>query len=122
MQWEVNVGLGGFGIPDLFFLALLAVVVFVPVAIVRFAALVRRRAKEFGYASTGVYLRAAPRSDAEKRDAADLVLKGLVFCMLGLIFSPFVLVGLIPLFYGGRKLLYTSMGLGLVDDPDQPLA
>jgi len=107
-------------VPDLFFLAILVAVAAVPVGIVRFAALVRRRAKQFGYASTGAYLRAAPRSDAEKRDAADLVLKGLVVCMLGLIFSPFVLVGLIPLFYGGRKLLYTSMGLGLVDDPDQP--
>ena len=112
--------LGFFGIPFVFILATLAVVVMVPVAIVMFATLIRRRAKEFGYASTGEYLRAAPRSDAEKRDAADLVLKGLVFCMLGLIFSPFVLVGLIPLFYGGRKLVYASMGLGLVDDADQP--
>jgi len=117
VQWEVNVRLG---IPEFFLLVILAVVCVVPFAIVMFATLIRRRAKEFGYASTGDYLRAAPRSDAEKRDAADLVLKGLVFCMLGLIFSPFVLVGLIPLFYGGRKLLYTSMGLGLVDDPDQP--
>ena len=71
-------------VPDLFFLAVLAVVAGVPVAIVLFAALVRRRAKQFGYASTGAYLRAAPRSDAEKRDAADLVLRGLVFCMIGL--------------------------------------
>ena len=110
----------GFGVPDIFMLAMLAAVAVVPVAIVLFATLVRRRAKQFGYASTGAYLRAAPRSDAEKRDAADLVVRGLVFCMVGLIFSPFVLVGLIPLFYGGRKLLYTSMGLGLVDDPDQP--
>ena len=30
------------------------------------------------------------------------------------------LVGLVPLFYGGRKLVYASMGLGLVDDPHQP--
>ena len=109
------------GVPEFFLLVILVTVVcVVPFAIVMFATLIRRRKKEFGYASTGDYLRAAPRSDAEKRDAADLVLKGLVFCMLGLIFSPFVLVGLIPLFYGGRKLLYTSMGLGLVDDPDQP--
>ena len=28
-------------------------------------------------------------------------------------------LGLIPLFYGGRKLVYASMGLGLVDDGDQ---
>jgi len=112
----------GLGIPEVLILAILAMVLVVPVAIVMFVAMVRRRAKEFGYASTGAYLQAAPRSDAEKRDAADLVLKGLVFCMLGLIFAPLVLVGLVPLFYGGRKLLYTLMGLGLVDDPDQPVA
>jgi hypothetical protein len=33
-----------------------------------------------------------------------------------MIFSPLVLVGLVPLFYGGRKLAYAWMGLGLVDD------
>jgi hypothetical protein len=60
-----------------------------------------------------------PRRDS---DAADLALKGLVFCMLGLLFPPFVLVGLLPLFYGGRKLVYASMGLGLVDDGEQPSA
>jgi hypothetical protein len=79
-----------------------------------------RRAKRFGYASTGAYLRAAPRSDAEKRDAADLALRGLVFCALGLLFGPLILLGLLPLFYGGRKLVYALMGLGLVDDADQP--
>jgi hypothetical protein len=81
---------------------------------------VRRRAKRFGYPSTRAYLRAAPRSDEEKRDAADMALKGLVLCVLGVLFPPFVLLGLVPLFYGGRKLVYASMGLGLVDDADQP--
>jgi hypothetical protein len=110
-----------FGVPELFILAvILAVVAVVPVAIGLFARLVSRRAKRFGYPSTGAYLRAAPRSDAEKRDAADLALRGVAFCVLGLLFSPFVLIGLIPLFYGGRKLVYASMGLGLVDDADQP--
>lgn len=42
-----------------------------------------------------------------------------MLCLLGLLFAPIVLVGLIPLFYGGRKLMYASMGLGLVDDADQ---
>jgi hypothetical protein len=81
-----------------------------------------RRARRLGYPSRGAYLRAAPRSDLEKRDAADLALKGLVVCVLGLIFPPFILIGLIPLFYGGRKLAYSSMGLGLVDDPEPPRA
>ena len=87
---------------------------------------VRRAVRTAGEAirvpSTRAYLRATPRSDEERRDAADLALKGLVLCMLGLLFPPFVLVGLIPLFYGGRKLVYASMGLGLVDDGDQPRA
>jgi hypothetical protein len=94
------------------------VVAVVPVAIVVFAALVRRRARRFGYGSMRAYLRAAPRSDEEKQDAVDLALKGLSYCLLGLLFPPFLLVGLIPLFYGGRKLLYAEMGLGLVDDGD----
>jgi hypothetical protein len=36
--------------------------------------------------------------------------------------EPFVLAGLIPLFYGGRKMAYSSMGLGLVDDARPPRA
>jgi hypothetical protein len=42
-----------------------------------------------------------------------------VFCLLGLLIAPLVLIGLVPLFYGGRKLVYASMGLGLVDDGDE---
>jgi|SRR5687767_11526795 hypothetical protein len=106
-------------LPDLLMLGLVIGVCAIPIAILLFALRVRRRAKHFGYASTASYLRAAPRSDAEKRDAADLALKGLVFCVLGFVFPPFILVGLVPLFYGGRKLVYASMGLGLVDDADQ---
>ena len=81
-----------------------------------------RRAKRFGYPSRRAYLEAAPRSDDERRDAADLALKGLVFCLLGLLLAPLVLIGLVPLFYGGRKLVYASMGLGLMDDGDESRA
>ena len=105
------------GIPELLFFGLpLAALA----SIVLFWLAFRRRARRFGYASTSAYLRAAPRSDPERRDAADLTLRGAMFCLLGMIFPPFVLIGLVPLFYGGRKLVYASMGLGLVDDPDQP--
>lgn len=104
------------GLPEL---VILALIVPIPIACVVFAASVRRRAKSFGYPSARAYLRAAPRSDPEKRDAVDLALKGLASCVLGLLFPPFVLVGLLPLFYGGRKVVYASMGLGLVDDGDQ---
>jgi hypothetical protein len=107
------------GVPELIILTL---VVLVPVLlfITVHGALSGRRAKKFGYRTTREYLRAAPRTDEEKRDAADLALKGLVVCMLGFLFAPFVLAGLVPLFYGGRKLVYTWMGLGLVDDGHEP--
>jgi hypothetical protein len=80
----------------------------------------QRKARHAGYPSLGAYLRAAPRSDDERRDAADLALKGAVICLLGFIFPPVLLIGLFPLFYGVRKLMYAQMGLGLVDDPQAP--
>jgi hypothetical protein len=107
----------GIGVPELFIIAFLVVPV---VPLLLFAWGVNRRRRQFGYPSAGAYLRAVPRSDPERRDAVDLALKGLACCVLGLLFSPFVLVGLVPLFYGGRKLAYASMGLGLVDDADEP--
>jgi hypothetical protein len=110
------VSIFGVGGPELLILGL---VIPIPIAIGIFAAMVHRRARGFGYASTWGYLQAAPRSDAEKRDAVDLALKGLACCVLGLLFPPFLLIGLLPLFYGGRKVVYASMGLGLIDDADQ---
>ncbi len=77
-----------------------------------------RRARDSGYPSLTAYLRAAPRTDEEKRDAADLALKGLIICLLGLLFPPLLLFGLIPFFYGTRKVIYATMGLGLADDGD----
>lgn len=76
------------------------------------------QARRLGYRSMGEYLAAAPRSDEEKREAVNLTLKGVVLCLLGFFFPPFLLVGLFPLFYGGRKLAWASMGLGLVDDAE----
>ena len=51
-----------------------------------------------------------------------MTLKGLALCVLGLLFPPFILAGLFPLFYGGRKMAWSSMGLGLVDDARPPRA
>lgn len=108
------------GVPELMFLAILAIPVIVAIiSIVVLVLLVRsqqRLARQAGYPSMGAYLRAAPRTDQEKRDAVDLALKGLVICLLGLLLPPVLLVGLFPLFYGARKMVYASMGLGLVDD------
>ena len=106
-----------FGVPELIVLTVVGVI---PIGIGMTAVTIKRRAKRLGYTSTRSYLRAAPRSDLEKRDAADLALMGAVFCLLGIMFAPFVLLGLVPLFYGGRKMLWASMGLGLVDDGDYP--
>jgi hypothetical protein len=108
------------GIPELVMLSMLLVFVLGPVlaVVMLYGILSGRAARRFGYANTRAYLAATPRTDAEKRDAADLAMKGLVLCMLGVLFPPFVLAGLIPLFYGGRKLAYAWMGLGLIDDPD----
>jgi hypothetical protein len=102
------------GLPELFLLFgfLLLPFVIVLITFVSFG----RRAKRLGYQSTRAYLRAIPRSDQERRDAADVAVGGLALCMLGLLIAPIVLVGIVPLFYGARKLAYASLGLGLVDD------
>ena len=78
----------------------------------------RQKAQSAGYDSLRDYLRAPPQTDEEKQDAVDLALKGLVVCVLGLLFPPLLLVGVFPLFFGIRKLAYSSMGLGLLDDSD----
>jgi hypothetical protein len=109
------------GVPELV-LILGVFVVPVIVAIVLVAGMVRRlrrQAREHGYDSLRAYLRAAPQTDQEKRDATDLALKGLVLCLLGLILPPVLLVGIFPFFYGARKVAYASMGLGIVDDGRQ---
>ena len=68
-----------------------------------------------GYESIGTYLRAVPATDAQKADAADLALKGIVVTILGFVFAPLIIVGLVPLYYGARKIALTLMGLGLAD-------
>ena len=102
------------------FVALVVVGVF---GTVLFARRVRaryaRRARQAGYESIRAFLRAAPQSDEERRDAVDDVLKGGVICLLGLLFPPLVLFGLFPLFFGARKVAYASLGLGLVDETPQ---
>ncbi|MEO6223825.1 MAG: hypothetical protein ABIP90_11295 [Vicinamibacterales bacterium] len=112
---------GSLGFPELFPVLMILGIFIVPLigAIVLVWLLMRnqrRIANRLGYASLSAYLRAAPQTDEEKRAAVDLALKGLVICLLGLIMPPILLLGLFPLFYGVRKMIYASMGLGLVDD------
>lgn len=82
----------------------------------------RVKAREGGFASLDDYMRATPRTDAEKQDAVDLALRGLVLCVIGLLLPPFLIVGLFPLFYGARKMAYWAMGLDQFDDLEQPSA
>ena len=95
----------------MFFATVIAVVVWVG----RIILLKRARAND--YESLGTYLQAVPATDAQKLDAVDLALKGGVMVILGVLFPPLIFVGLVPLYYGFRKITMTLMGLGLTDNP-----
>ena len=99
-------------------LAVVSMVVLTTFAIVQFVKKMRRKAQAAGYASVTDYLNAVPHDDEEMRDAVDLALKGTVICLLGLLFPPFLLFGVVGLYYGVRKIAYSSLGLGLVDDAE----
>jgi hypothetical protein len=71
----------------------------------------RRRANRFGYGGVLEYLRALPKDDAEKRDAVDLAMHGVVDCLLGFAFIPLLLIGIFPLYYGVRKVLLVALGI-----------
>jgi len=113
--------MGALGIPEM--IVILFVVALPGVIAISYGVVwLKSRARRLGYRSTRDYMRAVPRTDEQRRDAADLAMKGLVICVVGIILPSLVLAGLIPLFYGGRKLAYASMGLGLLDDSEQPRA
>jgi hypothetical protein len=79
----------------------------------------RRRVRRRGYPGLLAYLRELPMTDEEKLDAVDLTLKGGAICVLGLLFPPLVLIGLVPLYYGARKLASVSMGITGAEDDGQ---
>ena len=62
-------------------------------------------------------LKKVPVTDREKSEAVEMTLRGVMFCVLGLLFPPLVLLGLVPLYYGLRKLGLAFMGVGLLEDP-----
>lgn len=74
------------------------------------------RARRFGYSTRWAYIRAVPRTDPEKHEAVDQALKGLAVCFLGVVFFPLLLIGIFPLYVGGRKIACSLLGLGLLDD------
>jgi len=78
----------------------------------------RQKAERAGYRGIGEYMRAAPRTDSEKKEAVSMMMRGLALCLLGLVFSPFALLGAVPLYYGGRKITLALLGLDLPADAD----
>ena len=78
----------------------------------------RQNAVAGGYPSVRAYLRAVPRNDEEKRQAVDLALKGVVLCGLGLFFPPMILIGVLPFYYGSRKLILVWLGLDILAEID----
>jgi hypothetical protein len=75
-----------------------------------------QKAERLGYRGIREYMRAAPRTDAEKKDAVNMTMRGAALCLLGIVFAPFVLLGVVPLYYGGRKITLSLLGLDLPAD------
>ncbi len=71
----------------------------------------RRRVRRRGYSGLMVYLRELPQTEEGRLDAVELTLKGVVICILGLLFPPIIVFGVVPLYYGGRKLAAITLGI-----------
>jgi hypothetical protein len=82
----------------------------------------RRSVRRRGYPDLRSYLRAIPRTDAEKRTAIEMTLKGLVLCLLGLAAPGLVFIGVVPLYYGARKLAMAWLGLEILDNDGEKTA
>ena len=82
----------------------------------------RRSARRRGYPDLRSYLRDIPRTDAEKRTAVEMTLKGLVLCLSGIVAPPLVLIGVFPLYYGARKLAMAWLGLEILDNGGEKTA
>jgi hypothetical protein len=74
-----------------------------------------RKARGFDFETVRSYLSAVPQTEAQMLDATDLALKGLVMTVLGILFAPLMFVGLLPLYYGFRKLILVQMNVALTD-------
>jgi hypothetical protein len=105
------------GVPEIILLSVIALFV-----VLTFRSYTRRRASGLPVILTPAYLRAIPRTDDERRDAVDLALRGVMLCAVGAVFPPAIFFGLVPLYFGCRKVLYAVMGLGLIDDGERPSA
>jgi hypothetical protein len=104
--------------PLAFLSGLLLIGVFLALCLLPFY-LWRRRVQRRGYPGLLAYVRELPRSDDERLDAVELALKGAALCILGILFPPFIVVGLVPLYYGARKVAAWRLGL-IGDDQGKP--
>jgi ABC-type Fe3+ transport system permease subunit len=103
---------------SIFSAIVLAAITIVVGLIVLYRSYYNSRARRFGYESRAAYFRAVPRTDSEKREAVDQTLMGLILCLVGLVVLPVLLVGIVPFFVGGRKMVFAALGLGLSDEID----
>ena len=94
-----------------FVLVVLGIVLVAAAVVVGIMAKLNSAVVRNGHRSFGAYIRTTPRNDAEKRDAIDMALGGLVLCIIGMVLSPIFLLGLYPFYYGARKVAYSSLGV-----------
>jgi len=74
----------------------------------------RARLRRRGYADINDYFRSfrrLPQTNEEKLAAIELTLKGAVILVLGRFFPLLVVIALVPLYYGVRKLAALRLGL-----------
>ena len=109
-------------IAGLVLLALLATLAVSAAIVIFVVRKLRQNAAAAGYPGVGAYLRAVPRNDEEKRQAVDMALKGVILCALGLFFPPMILVGVVPFYYGSRKLILVWLGLDILAEIDRSSA
>jgi hypothetical protein len=78
----------------------------------------RQRARQAGFKGIRDYMLAVPRNDREKREAVNMAFRGLALCLIGIVLTPLLLLGLPPLYYGGRKITLVLLGTDLLADDD----
>jgi hypothetical protein len=79
----------------------------------------RRNVRRRGYPGLKAYLRELPQTEEEKLDAVELTLKGAVICLVGVLIPPVLLIGLVPLYYGARKVAAGTLGIARDGDDGQ---
>jgi hypothetical protein len=78
----------------------------------------RQRARQAGFKGIREHMLAVPRNDREKREAVNMAFRGLALCLIGIVLTPLLLLGLPPLYYGGRKIILVLLGVDLLAEDD----